>query len=332
MRPLRHHDIVVPRPVTPRRWTRGFTRFLVALAMLSALSSCSGDRGVPADVPRGAAAEDAGPQPLVTVPFDDPRNQIVVQVEIDGRSPFNFLLDTATDPSGFDLTTADSLGIPVDRASGGFAVGTGSDEVVIYPVSIGGLSVGGVAFDTLAAMSSGIIAMLGERLGIPLHGVLGVSFLHDKAVVIDYPNRRVSIYGEALPVPEGPDVVSMAMERNGNDIVIPDFRVNGHPLRVTLDTGSSLTLSVYGAAAERTGLDALREGARVDTVRGFRGAATTLTATVDSIGVGPLTMVDAEVSFPDRVGETDGNLGNGYLKAFVLTLDYIAGRVTLRRP
>lgn len=268
----------------------------------------------------------------MSVPFRMPRDQILLEVEIDGRGPFNFLLDSATDPSGFDLATADSLGVPVDRESGGFAVGTGTEEVRIYPVAIGGLSIGGVPFDTVPAMASTFLTAIGERLGVPLHGVLGVSFLGDKAVVIDYPSRRIDIYAEALPVPEGEGVVSIPMEREGNDVVVPGFEVNGHALRVTLDTGSSLALSVYRWAAARTGLDSLRAGAREETVRGFRGQASIQVASVDSIGLASLTMYGPEVSFPERDGSTDGNLGNGYLGQFVLTLDYIAERVTLMRP
>jgi predicted aspartyl protease len=108
--------------------------------------------------------------------------------------------------------------------------------------------------------------------------------------------------------------------------------VNGRPLRVTLDTGSSLVLSVYASAAERLGLDSLRANAREETVRGFRGEASILVATVDSIGLGPLVVRDAEVSFPERDGTTDGNLGNGYLQNFILTVDYLSERVTLERP
>ncbi len=325
------------RPL-PAPAPRAFSQVLappVAGALSCLLLACAG--GAPADDAGGAGEEiaasaPAGPEPMVSVDFRMPRNQIVVQARIGGAGPFNFLLDTATDPSGFDLATADSLGIPVDRESGGFAVGTGSQQVRIYPLEIGGLSIGGVEFDTIPAVASGYLRALGEPLGLPLHGVLGVSFLRGKAVVIDYPTRRVHIYDEPLPVPEGPDVVSIPMRRDGNDVVIPDFEVNGQPLLVTLDTGASLNLSVYRAAAERLGIDSLRARGKEAASRGFRGDASMVLITVDSIGLGPLQLHGAEVAFPERDRDTDGNLGNGYLRHFVLTVDYLAGRVTLARP
>jgi hypothetical protein len=290
--------------------------------------SKSGARVVEAPATRA----DTTVRPIASVPFDNPRNQIVVQATIGGAGPFNFLLDTATDPSGFDLDLADSLGFAVHRESGRLAVGTGSLDVRIYPTGVGGLSLGGVAFDTFPSMASGFLSGLGERLGRPLHGILGVSFLEDKAVVIDYPDRMVHIYDRPLPIPSGPNVVTMPMARNGNDIVIPDFQVNGRPVRVTLDTGSSLTLSIYAPAATRLGLDSLRASARGSTVRGYRGEASLQLARADSIGLGPLVVRHAEISFPERDGATDRNLGNGYLQGLILTLDYLSDRVSLERP
>lgn len=305
-------------------------RHALAAALCLGALACAGGEPATGDGAAAAAAAPAGPEPVVSVDFENPRNQIVLQVGIGEAGPFNFLLDTATDPSAFDLDTADSLGIPVDRESGGFAVGTGSQDVRIYPVEIGGLSIGGVEFDTIASMAAGFLRRLGEPLGVPLHGVLGVSFLRDKAVVIDYPARRIHIYDEPVPVPEGPDVVSIPMEREGNDVVVPGFLVDGEPLRVTLDTGSSLVLSVYSTPAARLGIG--DGGAREDTVRGFRGEATIRVVDVDSIGLGPLQLRDVEVVLPGRDLLTEGNLGNGYLQHFVLTVDYLGERVTLQRP
>src|SRR5260370_10352508 len=48
---------------------------------------------------------------FVEVPFEFIRNQIVVQVKIAGKGPFNMLLATATDPSATHLATPRQLGL-----------------------------------------------------------------------------------------------------------------------------------------------------------------------------------------------------------------------------
>jgi hypothetical protein len=269
------------------------------------------------------------PTPVVTFPFELVRNQIVVPVTIGGQGPFHMLLDTAVDPSGIDLETALGAGVAIDTTVSGQAVGTGSGQTIIYPGEIAGLEIAGHSFEPFPTVASTIFGALGERLGRPLHGILGVSFLGSRTVRIDYPARRVSLYDEPWPNEPEPGGVALPLSRDGNDVVVDPFHVNGRPFRMSLDTGSSLTLELYSPTVTELGLDSLRAGAEAGTVMGARGEAAILTARVDSIGIGPLQVHDAEVTFPERDGSTDGNLGNGYLSEFVLTVDYLGGRLLL---
>ncbi|HYT48876.1 MAG TPA: aspartyl protease family protein, partial [Pyrinomonadaceae bacterium] len=47
----------------------------------------------------------------VEVPFEFLHNQIVVQVKVNGKGPYNMLFDTDTDPSAIDLAVARELGL-----------------------------------------------------------------------------------------------------------------------------------------------------------------------------------------------------------------------------
>lgn len=279
--------------------------------------------------PEGPNPEEPAPNEVV-VPFEFTRNQIVMQVMLEGQGPFNMLLDTAVDPSAVDLATADQVGLPVDRDASGEASGTGSDRRTIYAAEITGLQIAGRRFEPLPAVAVDMAA-LEERLGVPLHGVLGYSFLSTRAVKIDYPARQVHIYDGAAPESTSPDRFEIPMTFEGHDVVIDPLHVNDLPLRVSLDTGSSLTLEVYGPAVERLGLGHLREDAEAGSVMGARGEATILTSPVGSIRVGNLESPDPEIIFPERDGRTDGNLGNGFLQSFVLTVDYVSKRVIIER-
>ena len=61
--------------------------------------------------------------PVIEIPFDFYRNEIVVQVKVNGKGPFSMMVDTGTDPSAIDLVTARELGLKLDpigkQASGG---------------------------------------------------------------------------------------------------------------------------------------------------------------------------------------------------------------------
>ena len=55
---------------------------------------------------------------------------------------------------------------------------------------------------------------------------------------------------------------------------------------------------------------------------------------VDALGIGSLIRYDQEIVFTDPPGdntEHSGNLGNGYLQHYVLTLDYRRKRLRLER-
>src|ERR1044072_5252706 len=108
---------------------------------------------------------------VVEIPFDFWRNEIILQVKVDGKGPFNMMLDTGTDPSAVDLTTAKELGLKLQnlgtRASGG-----GTQARVIYgtrlPVVEIGPPVGPLSVKNIEAVAIDLSNM-SERLGKPLH-------------------------------------------------------------------------------------------------------------------------------------------------------------------
>jgi Aspartyl protease len=51
---------------------------------------------------------------VIEVPFEFHHNEIILQVRVGGKGPFNMMLDTGTDPSAVDLATARELGLKLD--------------------------------------------------------------------------------------------------------------------------------------------------------------------------------------------------------------------------
>src|SRR5262245_44678517 len=68
---------------------------------------------------------------VVEVPFDFVSNEIIVQVKVNGKGPFNMMLDTGTDPSAIDLTTARELGLKLN-AVGKQGTGGGTGVNLAY--------------------------------------------------------------------------------------------------------------------------------------------------------------------------------------------------------
>src|SRR6185295_13172129 len=115
----------------------------------------------------------ASGQQVVEVPFDFVRNEIIVQVKVDGKGPFNMMLDTGTDPSAVDLATARELGLKLSSV-GGPVSGGGTDKNLAYATRLPLVEAGGLTVKNVSTLAIDL-SKVGERLGKPLAGVLGHS-------------------------------------------------------------------------------------------------------------------------------------------------------------
>jgi hypothetical protein len=138
-------------------------------------------------------------KPPVEVPFEFEHNQIILQVKIAGKGPFNMLLDTDTDPSAIDAETARELGLVVG-AKGSTATGGGTERTTVYPVQLPNVEVGAVTAKDVAAATIDL-TRLGERIGKPIHGVLGYSFLKDRHRANRLPESEAAFF-HRITLPE----------------------------------------------------------------------------------------------------------------------------------
>ncbi len=114
--------------------------------------------------------------------------------------------------------------------------------------------------------------------------------------------------------------------------VVP-VTVNGREVPVVLDTGSSLTLGIYLDAVDELGLATARDAARPRTFTGARGEVEVYEGIVASLAVGNLRLESVPTVFLPRPASDStralGNLGNGFLRHTILTLDYRRRRLNI---
>jgi hypothetical protein len=241
----------------------------------------------------GAAAGATTPEPF-TVPFDFSRSSIGVDVTVRGE-PLYVLLDTGVDPSLIDLERAKALGLAIDLQNGGEPSGFGDGKgATIFPSAIEGLAIAGHAFAPVEALASDMSA-LSAHYGRKLDGVLGYSFLKDKIVLIDYPQRTLSVLAHVRDVSPGVRGCRTQwrtpLRTSEGYPVIRGFRFGRATGRLTLDTGSNGGITLYQSAL---GLD-------VKTYT-FNAA----------VGFGPFTLPAGQVVMVrSETGSTDSRVANG---------------------
>jgi predicted aspartyl protease len=284
----------------------------------------------------GVAARAGEKQQVVEVPFEFYHNEIIVQVKVNGKGPFNMMLDTGTDPSAVDLNTAREMGLKL-QFLGKPGTGGGTDVNLTYYTKLPLVEVGGLNVKTLEALALDL-SKVSARLGKPLHGVLGHSLLNGRVVQIDYPNHIVRFYSQPLfsKTANTPTRTMMSF-RYSDNVLVDDVMVNGKKVVANLDTGSNGTFALTPAAVSYLGLDEDFNRAPVSTDVGYNGVSENRKGKVNSVTVGAISVdAPAVIFFGKGTGRDKKpwgiNIGNGFFKDFVVTFDYRNKLVTFERP
>ena len=283
-----------------------------------------------------SSAQAGGKQQVVEVPFDFYKNEIILQVKVNGKGPFNMMLDTGTDPSAVDLTTARDIGLKL-HPLGKPGTGGGTDVNLTYYTELPLVEVSGFTVKDVETLALDL-SKVSERLGKPLHGVLGHSVLNGRIVQIDYPHRVVRFYSQPLfSKAANTSKRSVLSFRYADNVLLDDVFVNGKKMVGNLDTGSSGTFNLTPAAVSYLGLEEEFDQAPVSTDVGYNGVSQNRKGKVNNVTVGGISVdAPAVIFFGKGTGRDKKpwgiNIGNAFLKDFVLTLDYRNKLVMLERP
>jgi predicted aspartyl protease len=278
-----------------------------------------------------AAPTNAQPQkPPVEVPFEFVHNQIVVQVKIAGKGPFNALVDTDTDPSAIDEKAARELGLSIG-SSGAPASGAGTEVNTTFPTMFPTVELGSITAKQVAAATIDM-SQISARLERPIAAVLGYSFLKDRIIQIDYGNLKLRFFAESpFPriqmAPNTVNTIAMTFRREEGAVIIDSVFVNNAKMRATLDTGSSGSFSLTPAAVALLGLDDDAAEGKTETSVGYNGQYEKNYGILKSIRMGRYSAEGVQASFfQPKTGHDNRpwqvNIGNAFFQDFVMTFDF----------
>ena len=270
-----------------------------------------------------------GGRKRVNIPFRMIRDMVVIRLDINGRGPFNFILDTGV---GLMLITdpklVDSISIPSKRTIKISGLGKGEEyEAYItseLKVDIPGL----VSYDVAAAILKTDHFGLSNFAGIPIHGLLGYEFFNNLAVKVDFADSIVTV--------SRPKNIRLFKKGNKVPLIIEDRKPyimakitfpNGTKAndKLILDLGAGHPLSLENII-QKQGLPKKFIAANLGV--GLTGPIEGFISRVNEIDIGRFKIKNVITSFPIDSDETarterrDGNLGIRILKRFTLIIDY----------
>src|SRR5438876_1591256 len=156
-------------------------RFLM-IYLLIALWSC-------------VALSQSSNKPIAEVPFAFDHTSVVIQVKVNGKGPFNMVLDTGSDVATIDLSIAKELGLNL-KPTGQQATGGGSEKSQVFLTQIPQVEIGGLASKNIVAVAVDL-SKSSQVLGKTLHGALGYGVLKNRIAQFDYPKRVIRFYSSS---------------------------------------------------------------------------------------------------------------------------------------
>jgi predicted aspartyl protease len=263
-------------------------------------------------------------------PFEFVHNQIIVEVKVGGKGPFNMLVDTNTDPSAIDTATARELGLAVGD-KGSTASGGGTETNTVYPTRLPSVELGSFVTRDVAAATINL-SKLSERIGRPIQGILGFSFLKDRIMQIDYPNSKLRFFAES-PYPRiqfsanTVNTIAFPFKREDGEVLIDSVYVNNEKLRASLDTGSSGSFNLTPEAVALLKLEEQVQASESSTSVGYNGVYESKQGILKSVRLGRISVESVRADFwLPKTGHDNKkfqvNIGNGFFQDFVMTFDF----------
>lgn len=265
---------------------------------------------------------------------------ILVATQVNGRGPYEFILDTGAGMSLLAPRLAAELGIvPSGSREGRGAAGA----VQVSMARVDSLAIGEARSGTMPVGITAEVDRIGEAVGHRIDGDIGYDFLKAFRLTLDYQRRVVRLAHSGHP--GGHEVVGAGAVAHAEVpfrlagpvkplVLVPAF-VNGRgPYEFVLDTGASATvLSPELASVLRL------ETTAAEPMTGAGGMLQATLGRVGSLTVGNAALQDVAVMVAGFLGELgrvvgtplDGILGYNFLRQFRVTLDYPSGTLWLMK-
>nr|NUR37999.1 hypothetical protein [Sphingomonas sp.] len=252
--------------------------------------------------------------------------RMTVEVQVNGRGPYHFVVDSGADTSVVGLRIARDLQLPLGTP---VILNNVTDRNIVDRVKVASLAFGPSTVSNLE-----VPALREEHLGGD--GMIGIDALVRQRLMMDFENRVVKVEDARRPAPRFTDEIVITAKLKHGQLILTEVKAAGMALNAVIDTGSEITI---GNLALRDKLLRSGRNSKVWTVAatGVTGKTVDLQlGNVRTLKIGSITMTNVPIAFADvppfRVfGLADEPallLGTDILEAFrKISLDFAARKV-----
>ncbi len=258
----------------------------------------------------------------VVLPMFHYGNRPLVDVLINGKGPYRFILDTGAQGSVLGKALADELLLPT---IGEVPLGSpgGKEPLKAALVGIETASVSGVSLSLKDAAVMDLAGYLKDPEGPK--GILSARLFRGLLLSFDFPQDQIRIKPGHLAPADGAEIFEYDTD---DQLPAVTLAVAGVEVEAHLDTGSPGGFTLPGSYAEKLPLES--KPVEVGRARLVDREMVILGATLNgNVSIGRHLFERPEIRFAESFPV--GNIGHGILRDFVVTLDFESRRIRLER-
>ncbi|CAM2155409.1 PDZ domain-containing protein [Pararobbsia alpina] len=253
-------------------------------------------------------------------------NRPFVDVMVDGKGPFGFILDTGSSDTTVSTALATRLKLPALKSDSG--TGAGEQPLEFQTVRVRALSLGPIHMhdlDTPAMNTDQLRRVIGFGR---FDGVIGFGVFEHRVVTLDAAAKQAVIENATtFTPPAGALGVPFSLDENGTPLI--QASVNDLPVTLQVDTGDRFALTLFSGFWREHGFDQ-KIGQTVEAMTGYGGGGPihAIIGRMTQFSIGnidippPITRLSLQKAGSFTRTDRAGSIGMGVLKRFVVSFDY----------
>src|SRR5690242_4751940 len=214
--------------------------------------------------------------------------RMTVEVHVNGRGPYHFVVDSGADTSAVGLRVAHDLELPLGTPAvvNGMTSRDIVDRVKVAQLTLGPTTVHNLELPALREYDLG-----GD-------GLVGIDALVQQRLMMDFEKKFIKVEDASIPLRIMPGDIVITAKRKRGQLILTEVRAQRFKLDAVIDTGSEITI---GNSALRDKL--IRKGYNkfweVEAI-GVTGVPVKMQiARIDELQLGPILLRDVPIAFAD---------------------------------
>ena len=214
--------------------------------------------------------------------------RMTVDVHVNGRGPYHFVVDSGADTTAVGLHVARDLQLPLGTP---VILNGMTDRNVVDRVKVASLSLGPSTISDLE-----LPALREEDLGAD--GMIGIDALVRQRLLMDFDNRLIKVEDGSRPPEHFTDEIVIVARLQHGQLILTHVKAGGFSLEAVIDTGSEITIGNL-ALRDRLMSRNLNKDWTISTT-GVTGKTVDLQlGTLRELRVGSITIRDIPIAFAD---------------------------------